>query len=129
MPLPSGFPPVDFEDFHRRQLPELIAAGRGALAARAAQHLDRIALSVNGAAFTYRPQPGSIEIVAGDDGSDTVLELDLESWQGLVHELEAPAGLLYGGRVRCRRGNAVDLMAWETALRALYHGREPYDPA
>jgi ectoine hydroxylase-related dioxygenase (phytanoyl-CoA dioxygenase family) len=57
-----------------------------------------------------------------------VLTLDVDDWRGLVHELEAPAGLVYGGRVRCVRGAAADLMAWESALRALYTGRPLYRP-
>ena len=63
------------------------------------------------------------------DSAATVIEIDLDSWQGLVHELEAPAGLLYARRVRCVRGDPIALMAWESALRALYNGRPPYDPA
>jgi ectoine hydroxylase-related dioxygenase (phytanoyl-CoA dioxygenase family) len=128
MALPAGFAPIDFQQFHRRRLPELLAAGRAQLAGRAAAHLGSIAVHATGAGvFTYRPRAGALDVIEGDADADTVIEMDLDSWQGVVHELEAPAGLLYGGRIRCRRGNAVDFMAWETALRALYHGREPYD--
>jgi ectoine hydroxylase-related dioxygenase (phytanoyl-CoA dioxygenase family) len=52
-----------------------------------------------------------------------------DAWRGLVVELEAPAGLLYAGRIRCPRGEAMQLMAWEPALRAIYNGRPRYDPA
>ena len=129
MPLPTGFVPIDFARFHQVELPALLAAGRGALAARAAARLDSIALQLHGGpAFTYQPHAGGIDIVSGHDAADTVIEMDLDSWQGLVHELEAPAGLLYARRVRCMRGKAIDLMAWESALRALYNGRPPYDP-
>jgi ectoine hydroxylase-related dioxygenase (phytanoyl-CoA dioxygenase family) len=128
MPLPAQFPPIDFTRFHRERLPALIATGRGTLAGPVAAHLDALAIRIAGDAFTYRPRAGSLEIVEGDADAETVVELDLEAWQGLVHELEAPAGLLYAGRVRCPRGNAVQLMSWETPLRVLYHGREPYDP-
>jgi ectoine hydroxylase-related dioxygenase (phytanoyl-CoA dioxygenase family) len=130
MSLPAGFSPIDFEQFHRVELPALLAAGRRHLVTRAAAGLGSIALRLaDGAAYTYRPYDTSIEIAAGEDAADTVIETDLESWQGLVHELEAPAGLLYARRVRCLRGNPIDLMAWESALRALYNGRPPYDPA
>jgi hypothetical protein len=130
MPLPAGFAAIEFDAFHRDELARSIAGGRGELAARAAAHLAGLALRVGeGSCVTYRPRGGTIEIRPGDADAETVIETDLETWQGLVHELEAPAGLLYAGRVRCTRGNAVDFMAWETALRALYHGRVPYDPA
>lgn len=129
MPLPEGFAFIDFEGFHRDQLARWLGSDRGRIAGRAAAHLGSLAIAVSGAgAFTYRPDAGRLHVVAGELDADTVLEMDLETWQGLVHDLEAPAGLLYGNRVRCRRGNAVELMTWETPLRALYHGREPYDP-
>ena len=130
MALPAGFSRIDFSRFHHHDLPALIATGRGELAARAAAGLRSIALRLSdGAAFTYRPYDGGVEVTPGDDAADTVIEMDLDAWQGLVHELEAPAGLLYAHRVRCLRGNPIDLMAWESALRALYNGRPPYDPA
>jgi len=128
MPLPAGFSPIDFVRFHREHLPALMDGARQLMAARAAAGLGSLALHVNdGPAFTYQPRTGGIDIIAGDT-ADTVIQMDLDAWQGLVHELEAPAGLLYARRVRCRRGNPIDLMAWETALRAMYNGRPPYDP-
>ena len=130
MPLPTGFPPIDFPHFNRDQLPTTLTPTRRKLVARAATGLRTLALRLpNGPAYTYRPTNDGIEITSGDDAAETVIEMDLESWQGLVHELEAPAGLLYARRARCVRGNPIDLMAWESALRALYNGRPPYDPA
>jgi len=130
MPLPAGFPPIDFARLHRDALLTPTAAHRHRLAAAAATGLGSIALRMpDGTAYTYRPHGSGIDITAGDETADTVLTMDLDSWQGLVHELEAPAGLLYAHRVRCERGNPIDLMAWESALRALYNGRPPYDPA
>jgi len=130
MPLPAGFSPIDFLRFHGEELPALMTPERQRFAAHAAAGLRSLALRLpTGAAFTYRADERSLGITGGDNEADTVLEMDLESWQGLVHELEAPAGLLYARRVRCLRGNPIDLMAWESALRALYNGRPPYDPA
>jgi phytanoyl-CoA dioxygenase PhyH len=130
MPLPAGFSAIDFVQFHREDLPAMVAAGRQHLAAHAAAGLASIALRLpDGPAYTYRPRDSGVDVTLGDDTADTVIEMDLESWQGLVHELEAPAGLLYARRARCVRGNPMDLMAWESALRALYNGRPPYDPA
>ena len=129
MALPDGFPPVDFEAFHRDRLAAWATTERGAMAGRSAAHLASIAISiVGGGAFTYRSRDGRIEVLPGADAA-TVVEMELESWQGFVHDLEAPAGLVYADRVRCARGNAGDFMAWETPLRALYHGRPSYDPA
>lgn len=128
MTTASAFPSLDFDRYHRDQL-AVILTDRQALALDATQGLGSLALRLpDGAAFTYRRRDGALEVVPGDETADTVIELDRQSWQGLVHELEAPAGLLYAGRVRCLRGQAIDLVAWEPGLRALYNGRAPYDP-
>ncbi len=130
MPLPPEFPEIDFDVFHNLDLPKQMQSGRGALAARAAQGLHSLALRLpSGAAYTYRPGPDGVVVVAGEDSAEAVIEMDLESWRGLVHELEAPAGLLYARRARGVRGNPLALMNWESALRALYNGRPPYLPA
>jgi hypothetical protein len=125
-----SFPPLDFERYHREELPALLAAGRETLAARAARGLPALAFRrTEGGAFTYRASASGIEVAAGDASAATVIELDHAAWEGLVHELEAPAGLLYAGRLRCLRGQAMDVMGWEPALRALYNGRAPYEAA
>lgn len=129
MPLPPGFAAIDFDEYHRRTLPALIAGGRGALIGPAAARLRSLAFRLDdGRAFTYRPTDGGVAIDDGDAAAATVLAIGLEEWQGLVHELEAPAGLVYGGRVHAVRGEAADVMAWESALRALYAGRPLYRP-
>lgn len=129
MPLPEGFPPIDFTEYHRRTLPELLASGRAALVVADAPQLPSLALRVaGGASFTYATDGCGVAITAGDAHAATLLEIGLDDWCGLVHELEAPAGLVYGGRVRTVRGNAADLMRWESTLRALYNGRPPYRP-
>jgi hypothetical protein len=129
MPSPTpAFPALDFDHYHSRELPQLLAAGRAALVEHAVQGLAPLALRrKEGGAYTYRPTGAGVAVESGEAGAETVMELGHEDWQGLVHELEAPAGLLYAGRLRCLRGNAMQLMAWEPALRALYNGRPRYD--
>lgn len=125
----AGFPEIDFETWHREELPGLLARGRGALAAPGARGLGSLALRLtDGAAWTYLPNPEELAVRPGDAGADTVVELDAEAWQGLVHDVESAPGLLYAGRVRCRRGRAMTLVQWEPALRALYTGRPVFDP-
>jgi hypothetical protein len=124
------FDPIDFERYHREEIPALLAGGRAELAAKAATALPALAFRRReGGAFTYRRAASGIEVLAGDVGAETVIEIDHADWEGLVRELEAPAGLLYAGKVRCLRGRPMDLMAWESPLRALYNGRAPYDPS
>src|SRR5262245_43270847 len=120
--------PLDFHRYHRDELPSLLAAGRGALAARGARRLGSLAFRLGeGDAYTYVPSEHGIEVVAGDAAADTVIELGLELWQNLVRELDAAAGLLYGRRAKCTRGSALRWVAWEPALRAMWSGRPVYD--
>jgi len=121
----SAFAPLDFDGFHREELPRRLAAGRGALARQGEIiELGGLAFRVpGGQAFTYQPCDGGVEVIEGDSGADTVIELDAERWSELVRDLESAPGLLYAGRVRCAKGDAMDFVRWEPALRAIYHGR------
>jgi ectoine hydroxylase-related dioxygenase (phytanoyl-CoA dioxygenase family) len=126
----SDFPTLDFRDFHERELPRRLAAGNAAAAAR--DDLPRIgALAFRlpgGEAYTYLPVAGGVEVVAGDERARTVIEISRELWQDVVHELETAPGLLYAGKVKCLRGNAMRFVRWEPALRAMFHGRPIFDP-
>lgn len=55
MEPPAG--PLDFHRFHREELPALLAAGRGALAAPAAQRLGGIAFRLPDGAGSQRSSP------------------------------------------------------------------------
>src|SRR5262249_6060696 len=108
--------------------PKRLAAGNGALAARGAARLRPFAFRLpGGSAYTYRPESDTIAVVPGDEAADTVIELEPEIWRNVVHELDAAAGLLYGGRARCLRGKAIRWLDWEPALRAMITGRPVYD--
>src|SRR3954469_2005074 len=122
---------VDFESYHRRQLPGLIDGGRGAMAFGDVADLGALGLRLGaeGPAFTYVPSDGTIEVVDGADAARTTVVIDQESWNGLVADLETSPGLLYGGRAHAEHGNILRFVEWEPALRALYHGRPIFDPA
>jgi hypothetical protein len=128
----EGFESLDFHAFHRDELPRRIAAGNGAQAAAAVARVGRIgslALRLpSGDAYTYEAVDGTIRVREGDADADTVMELAPDCWEGLVHDYESPPGLLYGGRVACKKGKAIRLVNWEPALRALYTGRPLFDP-
>jgi hypothetical protein len=123
-----GFRALDFVAYHRDELPGLLAAGRGELAGRALGSLGSLAFRIADAAFTYAPAGASVALVEGDADAETVVTLDAADWEGLAHDYESAPGLLYSGRVRCTRGDALQLVLWEPALRALYQGRPVYDP-
>ncbi len=127
--MSSAFEPLDFHRFHREELADRLRRGNGALAARGARGLGGLAFRLPGGdAYTYTPTHDGIAVAAGDASAETVIEVEPEIWQNLVHELDAAPGLLYGGRARCTRGNALRWLAWEPALRAMWSGRPVYDP-
>src|SRR5262245_27223465 len=101
----AAFEPLDFHRFHREELPRRLREGNGALAARGTRSLGSLAFRLPaGGAYTYAPTPNGVDLVEGDARADTVIEIEAGLWQNLVQELDAAAGLLYGGRARCRRG-------------------------
>lgn len=128
--MSPAFAPLDFGAFHREELPRRLAAGHGAIAAQD----DLLALGglafrlPSGEAFTYQPRAGGVDVVAGDAGAETVIELAPELWSELAHDLESAPGLLYAGRVRCAKGDAMRFVRWEPGLRAIYHGRPIFSP-
>lgn len=123
--MTAAFPLLDFEDFHRRELPRRLASGHGALAAEAElAPLGGLAFRLpSGPAFSYVPREDGIDVVEGDAAARTVIEITPEDWSNVVHDLDSAPGLLYAGRVRCVRGNAMRFVGWEPGLRAMFQGR------
>jgi ectoine hydroxylase-related dioxygenase (phytanoyl-CoA dioxygenase family) len=118
---------IDFDTYHRVELPRLLDSGRGAEAAKGIGKKSLAFRLTEGGAFTYQPKPNGVEIVEGDDSADTVIELSHSSWQGIVNELDTGPGLIYGGRIKCPRGNSMHLLEWDPGLRAMYSGRPIFD--
>jgi ectoine hydroxylase-related dioxygenase (phytanoyl-CoA dioxygenase family) len=129
--MAAGFPSLDFADFHRRELPRRLAAGNGAIAAGdALERIGSLAFRLpEGQAFTYVPRAQGVDVVEGDADAKTVIEISREDWENVVHDLESAPGLLYGGKLKCLRGNAMRFVRWEPGLRAMFHGRPIFDPA
>jgi len=131
--MTEAFAPIDFHDFHQRELPAALIAGRGSLAAVGARRLGPLAIRVRdrGDAYTYSctPSGDEIRISKGDADADTVIEVEQKLWEGLVHDIESAPSLIYGGKARSLRGDPMEFVLWEPALRAMYTGRPIYDPA
>ncbi|MEO6988783.1 MAG: phytanoyl-CoA dioxygenase family protein [Aquihabitans sp.] len=120
--------PDSFHVFHRTELPKRLASGNGALAHTAVAALGTLALATPAGSYTYRPTGGSVEVVAGDATADTIIELGLDDWLGLVSDLDTAPGLFYSGRAQATRGKPIRFVGWETGLRAMFHGLPPFDP-
>ena len=117
-----------FRWFHTVDLPERIAAGNGALAWADVEPLGCLGLRTPAGSWTFVPRDGTVDLVEGEESADTVVGLDLESWLGLVSDLDTPPAMLYTDRLEAVRGNPMRFMRWEPGLRALFHGRPVYDP-
>ena len=130
----TRFPVRDFDAYHQRELPELLRAGRGAVAASDTAAIGHLAFRVpddSGAegasrSYTYIAEPSGIRVESGEAHADVVVELDDEIWSGLVDDLESAPGLLYGGLCRVVRGDPMRFVRWEPRLRAIYQGRPVY---
>lgn len=113
---------IDFNEFHQGELPRLLASGNGRLAEAALRRVS-LAFRVDGASYTYSRSEDTIEIAPGDETADVVIERSRDNWSGMVRETMTAPGLLYGGKVKCLRGDAIKFVGWEPALRAMYNGR------
>ena len=124
------FPPIDFDEFHRDVLPLRIAAGNGALAARAVSGLSPLAFRLpDGRAWTFVPGEDGVDVRPGVEGAGTLVDLSHAAWELFVHEIRTLYRLYYTGELSFARGDFDSLNAWEPALRTLFHGRPVFDPA
>lgn len=122
------FPAIDFDQFHREDLPARIETGNGALAAPDLAGVGTLGFRVpDGAAYTYVPGPDTVEIWSTDAAADTLVELTRDAFSDFANELRTCFGLLYAGLVEVSRGDFGWFERWEPALRALYHGRPILD--
>ncbi len=121
-----------FHRFHTEELPALLAAGNGALAYADLAPLGTLGLRTPAGAYTYVPTPtdgsGTVEVVEGTEFADTVVELDLQAWLGLISDLDTAPGLFYGKRVEIPEGKPLRFVRWEPGLRAMFHGLPVVDP-
>ncbi|MBI2706077.1 MAG: phytanoyl-CoA dioxygenase family protein [Actinobacteria bacterium] len=126
----AGSPTIDFDEFHRTELPARLSSGNGALAVQDVERIGPLAIRLAGTdrSYTYEPAGATIAVEPGDAGARVVIELDGESFTGLALDLDTLPGLLYRGKVAAVRGNVRRALRWEAALRSMYHGLPIFDP-
>ena len=103
--MAADFPSLDFQDFHRHELPRRLAAGNGAIAAHDdLERLGPLAFRLpEGDAFTYVGRADGVDVVEGDAAAKTVIEISKDDWQNVVHELDSAPGVGTTVRVRLPR--------------------------
>lgn len=120
---------ADFDELHRRILPERIGSALGVAASRDVRDAAGLAFRLaDGRAYRLLPDGDAVRVEPGDDAA-VVVELELDAWRDFVGEIASAAGLFYAGRVRFARGDMAGLERWEPALRAWLSGRPIFDPA
>ena len=126
-----GYPEVDFVEYHRTELPEKLGAGTGAEIAWDVEGQPPIALTLpDGRGATYRVVDGSVRAELGvADDAETVVELvDDDAWTDYLYEMRTRIGLLYSEAFTVTRGTFDGWERWDPAIRAMYSGRDIYDP-
>lgn len=131
MAAPSTPDAPSFGDFHEASLVPALAGRSTRLPSAYAETLKPFGIRERetGDAYTYRrsTEGDLIEIVPGDDQADTVIELSRESFLRLTEDLESAPGLVYGEEASRLRGDMMDFMQWEPALRWMFCDRPVYD--
>ncbi len=122
------FGPIDFDRFHREQLPSLLGTRRRMFSDADAAAVRPLAFRLeDGRAYTYVPSAGSFTVEAGAEHAHTVVDLDHEAWCAFVWELRSCFALLYAEELVIGRGSFGQLTRWEPSLRVVFDGQSIYD--
>jgi hypothetical protein len=126
--ISRSFGTLDFVDFHRDQLPELVRR-HGALVARDLAGAAPLAFRLeNGTAYTWLPDAAGLRVVEGDTGAATVVELSEHTFSECVQALLMATGAARTGRAKIVRGSLAGWQRWEPALQSLSTGLPIYGP-
>lgn len=122
------FGPVDFDDFHRRELPERLGTRPGVFSPSDVAVVRPLAFRLeDGRSYTYVPTGRSFAVEPGLDRADTVVTMTEESWRDFRWELRSCFALLYAEEVVLTAGSFGQLVRWEPALRGAFDGQAAYD--
>jgi len=122
------FGPIDFDQFHREDLPDRMAERSCVLTATDRRSLRPIAFRLpDGRSYTYTPDDDGITIAPGDDDAHTVVVLTHDDWASFAWELRSCFALFYADRLKLPRGSFGHLARWEPVLRVAFDGQAIYD--
>ncbi len=124
--ISESFALVPFVDFHRRALPALVEA-HGTLVVDDLRGVPPLAFRIDdGTTFTWLADDSGLQVVEGDAGADTLVELSEVTFSEFVHELLTATGAVRTGRARVARGGLAGWERWQPAIQSLCSGREIY---
>ena len=122
------FGPIDFDLFHRDELPALLEQRDQVFSLSDARAARPLAFQLpDGRAYTYTPSEYSFTIEAGSAAAHTVVELSHEMWCEFVWELRSCFALLYANQLSVVRGSFGQLARWEPPLRVAFDDQALYD--
>lgn len=122
------FGPIDFDQFHREELPRRLAERPRIFTASDRRAVRPLAFRLDdGRAYTYLPTDDDMSVVPGDDDAHTVVCLSVENWTAFVWELRTCFALFYADGLTFPRGKFGQLARWEPSLRVAFDGQAVYD--
>lgn len=122
------FGPIDFDRFHRCELPTLLEARGPVFSEADACVLRPIAFELDdGRAYTYLPSDHTFSIEPGRDRAHTVVVLPYDVWCAFAWEIRSCFAMFYADDMVIARGNFGQLVRWEPPLRVAFDGQALYD--
>ncbi len=122
------FHPIDFDDFHRQELPRLLDDRERVFSDADVGVVRPLAFAVpDGRAYTYVPTGHTFAVEPGSQRAHTVVALSDEDWSAFVLELRSSFALLYAGQIDFAQGSFGQLVRWEPSLRVAFSGQCLYD--
>jgi hypothetical protein len=122
------FGDVDFDRFHRDELPALLDVCRPLFSDSDLAVVQPLAFRLDdGRSYTYVPTGRSFSVEPGIDRAHSVVEMAYEPWRAFRWELRSSFALLYAQELAVTRGSFGQLVRWEPALRGAFDGQQTYD--
>jgi hypothetical protein len=122
------FGPIDFDWFHREELPSLLR-GQGAVFSHSDAEVVRpLGFQLpDGSAYTYVPQGTTFSVQPGTAAAHTIVELSLDAWCAFASERKSCFALLYADQLTIPQGSFGQLARWEPPLRVALSGQILFD--
>jgi hypothetical protein len=122
------FGPIDFDWFHREELPALLRRRGDVFSAADAGVVRPLAFQLSdGRAYTYVPDGGSFSVQPGTDAAHTVVELSPDAWCAFAWELKTCFALLYAEQLNVVQGTFGHVARWEPPLRVAFSEQVLFD--
>ncbi len=125
---PERFGPIDFDRFHREELPALLALRGAVFSDSDAAVVRPLAFQLSdGRAYTYVPDGTTFSVQPGTADAHTIVELAPDAWTAFAWELKTCFALLYADQLTVRQGSFGQVARWEPPLRVALSDQVLFD--